>query len=290
MIRDTAKLLEKNCGAKCAFVATHENHPQTLSPQQCFEKAAALPDGDVLFFVSWGPLVEKHVKLIRSHNPNARIIYYAQSFGWGVRVPARVPIVCVSRYVMAQFALHAPENYCAYIPPPLNPCFMFGRSARDIDILAHARKQNEYCLQKLVPALQKENLRIEVLRDWIPQEKFAALLNRAKIFLYVTAPHKAGFFKKLPGEGFGLPALEALACGALVGSNLLGGVTDFLTPGENCIKLQNGNLAQDIAQIKTALAEYDKNAAQLESEKIIEFYSANACASRWIKFLTNKIF
>lgn len=298
--RDIAGLLEKIPGVNVKFATTHEKYAGTLTPDEVFRKITAkapTPDASsptsstcnlTLFFVTWGPLIEKHIKLIRRADSNARIIYYAQSFGWNVKIPRGIPIICVSRYVMSQWTLHAPENFCAYIPPPLQPCFCLQETARnadkrDIDILIHTRKQNEYCLKKLIPALQATNCRLQTVNEWIPQERFANLLNRTKIFLYVTAPHKAGFRRRLPGEGFGLPALEALACGALVGSNLLGGVTDFLTPGENCIKLQNGNLEFDLRQIVHALENFKVNVKAATA--ITEEYSSETIGKKWRNLL-----
>ncbi|MBI4994526.1 glycosyltransferase [Candidatus Peregrinibacteria bacterium] len=129
------------------------------------------------------------------------------------------------------------------------------------------------------------------MSNWIPQEKFAELLKRTKIFLYITEFHRAGLFRRLPGEGFGLPALEAVACGAVVGSNLLGGVTDFLTPGENCIKLQNGNLNFDLLQIKNAIENFDANSAGREeaAQQIQTKYSYNNAVKKWKKFLETAI-
>lgn len=285
--RDLAKLLNAK------FIATHESHSDALSPESLFKNPTIyLPTGQAgnlqhttYFIVTWGPLISEHIKLIRRHIPNARILYYAQSFGWNMKVPPRIPIICVSRYVMSQWALRARENFIAYIPPPLNPIFRYENQKRDIDILVHMRKQNKYCLEQLMPALKKENLAVEIIHDWIPQNEFAALLNHTKIFLYLTGTHRAGLFRKLPAEGFGLPALEALACGAIVGSNLLGGVTDFLTPGENCIKLQNGDLDFDLAQIKNALENFrvDEDAIK----KLMIEYQPNNVIERWKKLLSS---
>lgn len=262
--RDLAKLLNAK------LITTHEKHPDAISTFH-------IPHS--IFMVTWGPLVASHIQLIRRHAPNARIIYYAQSFGWNIKIPPRIPIVCVSRYVMSQWALRTQENFITYIPPPLNPVFRNENKKRDIDILVHTRKQNEYCLKKLLPALQPTSYKLQAIYNWIPQEQFAALLNRTKLFLYLTGAHKAGLFRKLPAEGFGLPALEALACGAIVGSNLLGGVTDFLTPGENCIKLQNGDVDFDLKQIEDALKNFrlDNESA----ERMLSPYQMETVAEKW---------
>lgn len=300
VLRNITEILEKIPGIKTDFVATHEKHIEALTPARLFESPPSnlparrsgseggKPQISNLFIVSWGPLVSDHIKLIRSKIPDAKIIYYAQSFGWGIKVPPKIPIVCVSRFIMSQWALYAPENFITHIPPPLNPVFCLPKTEkRDIDILVHTRKQNDYCLKKLLPELKIINYKLKIIDNWIPQPEFAALLQRTKIFLYITELHKAGWFRRLPGEGFGLPALEALACGAVVGSNLLGGVTDFLTPGENCIKLQNGDLNFDLAQIENAIKNFCVNITP--AQKIIHQYSPECIKEKWMAFLHGPI-
>lgn len=286
VIRDVASLLKKYAGMEVKYVATQEQHAEALTPQQAFKEVSSSHTlyPSPLFLVTWGPLVEKHIKMIRAAVPDARILYYAQSFGWNIKVPRDVEIICVSRFVMAQWALAAPENLCFYVPPPLHDCFKMSGAARDIDVFVHTRKQNHYCLEKLLPALHKENLRIEVVEKWITQQEYAHLLNRSKIFLYVTELHKAGWRRRLPGEGFGLPALEALACGGQVASNLLGGVTDFLTPGENCVKIV-GDIQADVANIRDAVKNFHTD--EKSQEQSIKQYKEESISQKWSTIIKN---
>lgn len=284
VIKQVARMIGKTPDHTFHFVTTHETDKDSLTSEEAFKQAKANPHP--VFFVTWGPLVEAHCKLIRKNIPNAKIIYYAQSFGWNIKVPQNVFIACVSRFVMSQFALTAPENYVTYIPPPLSAYFSPKKTVRDIDVLVHVRKQNKYCLNTLLPALsQADNPKLNIFKieEWIEQERFAELLNRSKIFLYVTELHKAGWGRRLPGEGFGLPALEALACGCKVGSNLLGGVTDFLLPEANCIKLQNGNTDFDVSQIQKAVKNFTEE--EEEAGGIMASYGQESVSKSWRNFI-----
>jgi glycosyltransferase involved in cell wall biosynthesis len=69
----------------------------------------------------------------------------------------------------------------------------------------------------------------------IPHEELRALYNRASVF-FLTSRY----------EGWGLPAAEAMACGAAVVSTRSGGVEDFLEDGRNCLLVPVGD-AQALA-------------------------------------------
>lgn len=282
VIQDIAQFLADHPAYNVRMVTTHERHPGALTQEEAFSLAKER-EGKSIFIITWGPLVENYIRQLRRYAPQIPILYYAQSFGWPITVPSDIPVVCASRFVMAQWAVKSPKNPYHHIPPPLDPVFRVHRGERDIDVLIHKRKQNDYCLNELLPALQKRKLNIYVIEDWISREVFADLLNRTKIFLYITALHKIGWFRKSLPEGFGLPALEAAVCGALVGSNLLGGVTDFLIPGENCIKLHYQAISLDVASIEEAIKNFSCNEGA--ANRLREDYAAPRIMEQWHKVL-----
>jgi hypothetical protein len=245
-----------------------------------------------VFAVTYGPMVPKHIAAIRQRS-RAPILYYAQSFGWrSLRGTAPnsyrmthddIDIVCNSRYVMAQWNSHAPANRTAYIPPPLSAAFGDHLAERDIDVLVHTRKQSSYCTERLIPALEQRGLRVHRIESWVPQEQLAVLLNRTKVFLYVVPLVWSGWLQYPLGEGFGLPPLEALACGAQVASNLLGGVNDFLEPEVNCVKVRARNPDEDVSAIQQALDRFEPNPDA--SRRIREAYSEPSVTRQWHNLL-----
>lgn len=247
------------------------HNPKHRSLDQALDSAQAAPKRHV-FCVTFGPLVPRQIKQIRTKT-SSPIVYYAQSFGWRqhrawfgastLSLPGNPSIVTSSRYVMALWNMHAPHLRVAYIPPPLHPVFRpmqeSESTVRDIDVLVHTRKQSAYCINKLVPVLLQSQLNITVLTTWVSQQRLAKLLNRTKVFLYHTPP----FFRirhQMFGEGFGLPPLEALACGAHVATNSLGGVNDFLDQN-NATKLLSRDPVEDCRAIAQAVAQFDDQIA-----------------------------
>ena len=238
---------------------------------------------DVLWLVSWGfdvPLLLRRLK--------ARpVIYQAHSSGYGFDLPAGVPVLAVSRNTMGYWGDRAPRNPLFFLPNALEPQW-FERGARhlaldsrSIDVLVQRRKSSDYVLSQLVPALKARGLRVEVQDGWV--DDLVGLFNSAKVYLYDSADHwrAAGV-----SEGFGLPPLEAMACGCVVFSSLNHALADTLTPGEIGHQIGCGSLEHDVNRIAKAVsapADWTPSGALLDA--LLKPYSEPVLLTRWQRVL-----
>lgn len=207
---------------------------------------------DGMVWVTW----QSHViELARRLAGLDHVVLYAQNtdFGrdHGQVTPPEWPIVCLSRFIAADYAVRDPWRALFVLPPVLHPEARNPGGARDIPVLVHQRKNVPYVRHELVPAL-REHVEVEVLDRWMPQEEFLALLGRSCVYLYWMHRQVAGVF-----EGFGMQPLEAAACGAVPISNAYGGLGDYLEAPLNSLKIGTWNRDFDIAQIVDAVARHD---------------------------------
>ena len=95
---------------------------------------------------------------------------------------------------------------------------------RALDVLICGNKAPDLAakVQKAISA----NVNVASLVDWIPRPEYLARLNEAKIAVMLPRPL----------EGFYLPALEAMACGAVVVCPDCVGNRDFCRNGVNCYR------------------------------------------------------
>jgi len=109
-------------------------------------------DAGDLFVMTWAP----HVNDLARRLKGRRLVYYAQSVVWQkqIELPVTVPIICLSRYIMAQWTLKAPYAPLFLLGPVLEiDCYDYAIE-RDIDVLFIARKSTKYLRDYLVPALK----------------------------------------------------------------------------------------------------------------------------------------
>lgn len=180
-----------------------------------------------IFVVSWGFHVPRLVRQLRGY----AVVYHAHSCGYGFHLPPTVPIITVSRNSLGYWGQRSPHAPLFHLPNPLGAEFTNHQQSRDIDVLVQVRKSSRYLLQTLVPALEP-HCRVVCLDHFV--DDLAALFNRSRAYLYDSAEY---WGERGLSEGFGLPPLEAMACGCQVFSSLNGALADYLDPGFNCHKI-----------------------------------------------------
>jgi hypothetical protein len=196
-----------------------------------------------IFVIHWGPDIAMLLERLKGSD----VIYIAHSTGWGMALPPRVPILCVSRHTMAFWGRHAPNSYIAYVPNIVEISRHPEPIARDIDVLVQVRKSSRYLLDRLVPALQ-ERCRVTVLDGWV--DDLSLWFRRSKVYLYDSLEHWADVGAT---EGFGLPPLEAMGHGCTVFSSMNDALADYLDPGFNCRKVRVHSLAWDVEAVLRAI-------------------------------------
>ena len=239
--------------------------------------------GAALWLVSWGFDVPRLLQRLQGRPT----VYQAHSSGYGFDLPPGVPVVAVSRNTLGYWGARAPRNPLFLVPNALEPqWFDRGRRTqeferRPIDVLVQQRKSSAYVLNHLIPALRARGLQVQVQDGWV--DDLVDLFNAATVYLYDSADHwrAAGV-----SEGFGLPPLEASACGCVVFSSLNHALADTLTPGEMGHQLGCGALQYDVDRIAAAVADpraWRPGAAGLEQQ--LQAYSESQLVEGWRRVL-----
>lgn len=204
---------------------------------------------DCIFVLSWGFDVAKQLQRLG----HCHVMYHAHSAGYGFRVPARVPIATVSRNTMGYWGATSPNTLLYWWPNCLDEAVTNRQQTRDIDVLVQARKSSEYLMTQLVPAL-KTRCNVTVIDHFV--DDLIGLFNRSKIYLYDSVDY---WTQNQLTEGFGLPPMEALACGCQVFSSVNHALADYLDPGVNCAKIAGYATGYDVQRIETALDNWQPN-------------------------------
>ncbi|MEB3316753.1 MAG: glycosyltransferase [Cyanobacteriota bacterium] len=215
--------------------------------------------GSALWVVSWGFDVPSLLRRLRGR----AVAYHAHSSGYGFSLPPGVPVLAVSRNTLGYWGNQAPRQPLFLLPNALQPKWL-ERGARPrsfrpsrqgeapppraIDVLVQERKCSAYVLKELVPALRRAGLRVDVQSGWV--DDLVDLFNSATVFLYDSADYWRG---RGVSEGFGLPPIEALACGCVVFSSLNHALADSLDPGVLGHQIGGGTLEADVERIRAAV-------------------------------------
>ena len=208
--------------------------------------------GPALWLVSWGFDVPRLLQRLQGRPT----LYQAHSSGYGFDLPPGVPVAAVSRNTLGYWGARAPRNPLFLLPNALEPQWLErGYRAQDqprrpIDVLVQQRKSSAYVLDHLIPALRARGLQVQIQNGWV--DDLVDLFNSASVYLYDSADHwrAAGV-----SEGFGLPPLEASACGCVVFSSFNHALADTLTPGVMGHQLGCGALRHDVDRIAAAVAD-----------------------------------
>ncbi|MEL6384671.1 MAG: glycosyltransferase [Cyanobacteria bacterium J06626_18] len=236
----TLRLAQQVCEA--AVVTYRQREPDTLFLDDLLQSGETQ---DCIFVVSWGFDVPKLIGRLQGR----AVLYHAHSAGYGFRVPASVPILTVSRNTMGYWGQRCPNVPIYHLPNQISPEFSDRTLPRDIDVLVQARKSSEYLLNQLIPSLDKQ-CSVKLLDHFV--EDLAGLFNRVKVYLYDSAEYWAQY---RISEGFGLPPLEAMACGCQIFSSVNGALADYLDPGFNCEAIGVYSTAYDTKRILDAVRE-----------------------------------
>jgi glycosyltransferase involved in cell wall biosynthesis len=139
------------------------------------------------------------------------------------------------------------------------------------------RKCSHYVLEQLVPALRRRGLRVEVQSGWV--DDLVDLFNSATVVLYDSADY---WRSQGVSEGFGLPPLEALACGCVLFSSFNHALADTLDPGLLGHQIGCGSLEADLERIGAAVEDpgsWRPDPDRLQSQ--LEACSEAALLERW---------
>jgi len=207
--------------------------------------------GQALWIVSWGFDVPKLLRQLGGRP----VAYHAHSSGYGFDLPPATPVLAVSRNTLGYWGDRSPRSPLFLVPNALEPQWLErGDRAparrRPIDVLVQRRKCSAYVLHTLVPALRARGLQVVVQDGWV--DDLVDLFNSAAVVLYDSADYWRG---RGVSEGFGLPPLEALACGCVLFSSLNHALADTLDPGRLGHQIGAGTLEADLEAITAAVAE-----------------------------------
>ena len=156
-----------------------------------------------------------------------------------------------------------------------------GATKRPIDVIVQSRKSSHYVNNQLVPALRKEGLIVKVQEGWI--KDLVALFNQSTVYLYDSADYWRG---RGVSEGFGLPPVEAMACGCVVFSSINHALADHAISGRTLHQIGCGRLDFDIQRIQAAVADPEVWRPSYENlQSLLDAYSEESSRLHWFEAL-----
>ncbi len=239
-----------------------------------------------LWIISWGYDIPKLINKLKGR----AIAYHAHSCGYGFSLPKNIPILAVSKNTLGYWGEKAPENPIFLIENALEQ-FWIDQGARkknifenaentpgrETDVLVQKRKSSKYILKQLVPKLKKLGLNVKVQSTWV--DDIAKLFNESKVYLYDSSEY---WKRHRLTEGFGLPPMEAIACGCVVFSSFNHGLSDYLEPGIIGHQIYSGNPNKDLENIVSAVNNPNEWVTSTENaDRLIAKYNEKELSKRW---------
>lgn len=224
-----------------------------------------------IYFIHWGFDIPQLLKRLKNQN----VVYIAHSTGYKFTIPVNVPIITVSKNSQGYWGRKSPNSLIFYLPNVISDKYQNYQQNRPIDILVQKRKSSQYLIDQLIPNL-KNNCQLELVDYWV--DDLAQLFNQSKIYLYDSAEYwiQSGFT-----EGFGLPPLEAIACGCRVFSSINDALSDYLDPSFNCDKLRVYSVEYDVKRILSAVNNWQNQ----DYSELLKPYRFNQVKNRFQQIL-----
>ncbi|MGI0480444.1 glycosyltransferase [Geminocystis sp. CENA526] len=207
-----------------------------------------------IYAIHWGPDIPQLLTKLNKFN----VVYFAHSTGYKFKIPSKVPIINVSKHSQAYWGRFAPNNLIFYLPNEISDKYQQHSGERSIDVLVQKRKSSKYLIEELVPALNP-HCNLTLIDYWV--EDLATIFNQTKVYLYDSTEY---WVQARASEGFGLPPLEAMACGCTIFSSINDALSDYLDPSFNCHKLRVYSKEYDVQRILSAVENWQSNTNNLD--------------------------
>ncbi|MFM9101855.1 MAG: glycosyltransferase [Cyanobium sp.] len=257
--QQTARLLSELVPTALVTYRQREQGLPFLADLLQAEPPGSAAADQVLWIVSWGFDVPRQLRALRGRP----VAYHAHSSGYGFRLPPGVPVLAVSRNTLGYWGQWASRNPLFLVPNALEERWL-ARGDRPHNLGAE-------------PAPGGRTLDVLVQDGWV--DDLEDLFNSARVVLYDSADH---WRCSGVSEGFGLPPLEALACGCVLFSSFNHALADILNPGDSAHQIGAGSLAADVERIAAAVADpgpWLPSPRRLED--LLEDFSEPRLRERW---------
>lgn len=222
-----------------------------------------------IYIIHWGPHIQELLTKLKDFN----VVYFAHSTGYKFKISSKVPIICVSKHSQAYWGRYASNNLIFYLPNEISDIYQNQHQERKIDVLVQKRKSSKYLIEQLVPALNP-HCNLTLIDYWV--DDLATIFNQTKVYLYDSTEY---WVQSKASEGFGLPPLEAMACGCTIFSSINDALSDYLDPTFNCHKLRVYSKEYDVQRILLAVEKWQDK----ENIDLVNHYRLSPIKERFSK-------